>query len=54
VTKGERRKSVHDQLPQEGSTRARSDDCPQSDDLLFHLSALAAAVLLGALLAVLA
>jgi hypothetical protein len=45
---------VRDQLPQEGSTRGRSDGCRQSDDLLFHLTALAAAVLLGALLAVLA
>lgn len=47
-------KRVHDQLRQEGSTRDGSDGCPRSDDLLFHLTALAAAVLLGALLAALA
>jgi hypothetical protein len=45
---------VHDQLREEASTRDRHDGCPESDDLLFHLSALAAAVLLGALLAALA
>lgn len=54
MARDERRTSVHDQLPHEGSTRARSDGRPESDDLLFHLTALAAAVLLGALLAVLA
>ena len=54
MSREERRKTMHDQLLQEGSTHARSDGCPQSDDLLFHLSALAAAVLLGGLLAMIA
>jgi hypothetical protein len=52
MTREKRQKGVHDQLREEASTRC--DGCSQSDDLLFHLSALAAAVLLGALLAALA
>jgi len=54
MTHDERRAGVYDQLAQEDSTRARSDGRCEGDDLMFHLTALGAAVLLGALLAVLA
>lgn len=44
---------MNDQLPQEGSTGTRSDGWSEID-LLLHLTALAAAVLLGAVLAMVA
>lgn len=43
-----------DLLRQDRPTWDGGNSCPQSDDLLFQLTALAAAMLLGALLAMLA